>query len=203
MFNNIFDAALYKILVLSRIWRGTGQSNKRYVMLNIIERNEEDLSTLKHGINVFHDALSKVREGETRFHVTDETDTVPDYDLVYMDNMLLFPEQTRAIVRKMTNGGTVYSPFLSYDEDDEENLCLDFLKQFRRIEIESADEYSIVFALVALKHSDIPIYYTDERFGWFLGDSHQLNKVESLPVEKEKNDAPRDEQPLRYGIYGT
>ena len=34
-------------------------------MLNIVERNEEDLTTLKHGENVFHDALSRVPEGES------------------------------------------------------------------------------------------------------------------------------------------
>jgi hypothetical protein len=40
-------------------------------MLRIAERNNDKLRTLKHGDTVFHDALSYVREGENRFHVTD------------------------------------------------------------------------------------------------------------------------------------
>ncbi len=136
-------------------------------MLNFAERNNEELITLKHGINVFHDALAKVAKGETRFHVTDEKGIVPDYDLVYTANMLMFPEQVRAMVIKMTQGGGVYAPFLTYDEEDEENLQIDFLKQFSKIELESADEYSIAVARTALKYTDIPVYYTDEKFDWF------------------------------------
>ena len=47
-------------------------------MLNIVEKSDEQLITLKHGANVFHEALAKVREGEIRFHVTDEKKAVPD-----------------------------------------------------------------------------------------------------------------------------
>ena len=52
-------------------------------MLNITEKSPEALITLCHGTSVFHEALSHIKEGETRFHVTDETGRVPDYDLVY------------------------------------------------------------------------------------------------------------------------
>lgn len=130
-------------------------------MLSIVERNNEELVTLHHGKSVFHDALALVREGEVRFHVTDQEGRVPDYDLVYIENMFLYPEQTRAIIMKMTNGGSTYSPFLFYDEEDDESLCLDFLKQFGKIELETVDEYSVVFAGLVLKHTDIPVYYTD------------------------------------------
>lgn len=33
-------------------------------MLNIAERSNEELIILKHGVNVFHDALCKVKEGK-------------------------------------------------------------------------------------------------------------------------------------------
>lgn len=36
-------------------------------MLNIVERNHEDLVTLKHGTGVFHDALAKVKEAAGLF----------------------------------------------------------------------------------------------------------------------------------------
>ena len=38
------------------------------------------------------------------------------------------------------------------------------IKQFSKIKLESADEYSIAVARVALKYTDIPVYYTDEKF---------------------------------------
>ena len=101
--------------------------------------------------------------------------------------MLLFPEQVRALILKMTQGGAVYAPFLSYDEDDTDNLCIDFLKQFSRIELEGVDEYSVVVARIALRHTDIPVYYTDERMEWFLDKSQQFTKVDSFPDEPEKN----------------
>lgn len=168
-------------------------------MLNITEKNHEDLITLKHGVNVFHDALIKVKEGETRFHVTDETGSVPDYDLVYTANMLLFPEQVRALILKMTNGGSTYAPFLAYNEADEENLCLDFLKQFNRIELLGADEYSIVFARLALKYTDYPIYFTDDRFTWFIEDSDRMHKVDSHPEEHDKTTLRVTNSPFDMG----
>ncbi len=155
-------------------------------MLNIAERSNEELITLKHGINVFHDALARVREGETRFHVTDESGRVPDYDLVYTANMLLFPEQVRALILKMTQGGALYMPFLTYDEEDTDNMCLDFLKQFTKIELENVDEYSVAVARTALRYTDVPVYYADERLEWFLEETPQLNKTGELPEEPDK-----------------
>ena len=100
--------------------------------------------------------------------------------------MLLYPEQVRALILKMTNGGSAYAPFLTYNEEDEENLCLDFLKQFDRIELEGADEYSVVFTRMALKYTDVPIYYTDDRFTWFIEDNERMHKVDSHPEDHEK-----------------
>ena len=49
-------------------------------MLNIVERSDEELMSVKHGRSAFHDALKLVMDGETRVHVTDEEGKVPDYD---------------------------------------------------------------------------------------------------------------------------
>ena len=168
-------------------------------MLNITERSKEELTTLKHRANVFHDALALVKEGESRFHVTDASGMVPDYDLVYTENMLLFPKQTRAIIRRMTNGGSIYGSFLVYDEEDEENLCLDFLKPFQRVEIESADEYSVVFARMVLKYTDIPVFYIDGKFEWFLDRSERIHRIESFPAEKEKTTLRVTSSPFDMG----
>ena len=41
---------------------------------------------------------------------------------------------------------------------------INFLEQYSKIELESADEYSIVVARMAVKYTDVPVYYTDEKF---------------------------------------
>lgn len=76
--------------------RATGEER----MLNIVEKNNEELTVLQHGTNVFHEALELVQEGEIRFHVTDKNGNVPDYDLEYTKNMMLFPEVARKKSRK-------------------------------------------------------------------------------------------------------
>ena len=101
-------------------------------MLNIAERSNEELTTLTHGADVFHKALEKVREGEERFHVTDPAGKVEDYDLTYIDNMRMFPDQILALILKMTNGGRTYATFMTYDEDDTKHICLEFLDQFKK-----------------------------------------------------------------------
>ena len=60
------------------------------------------------------------------------------------------------------------------------------MNQFSKIEIESADEYSAAVAKIALKHTDIPLFYADERLEWFLGETEQMHRVESLPEELDK-----------------
>ena len=94
-------------------------------MLKILEAGKDELTTLCHGPKVFYDALEKVKEGETRFHVSDPEGKVASYDLAYTDNMLLFPENVRGLITKMTNGGAVYAPFMCYDEDDTDNVVYD------------------------------------------------------------------------------
>ena len=154
-------------------------------MLSISEKSDEELTVLHHGKNVFHDAIAKVLQGESRFHVTDESGKIPDYDLVYTTNIMLFPEQVRAVIKKMLQGGAAFSTFLNYDENDEKNLCMDFLKQFKKIEIERADEYSVAVARIALKLTDIPVYYLDEKLSWFVDGHERLHKAEAF-AEKDR-----------------
>ncbi|MCR4655007.1 MAG: hypothetical protein K5770_02060 [Lachnospiraceae bacterium] len=168
-------------------------------MLSILEASHEELTTLKHGPNVFHDALEKVREGEVRFHVKDPEGKTEDYDLAWKDNMLLFPENVRGLILKMTNGGAVYAPFLYYDEEDKDNLCLDFLKQFDRIEMEAIDEYSLGVARIALKYTGLDVYSPDGRIRWFFEDSDRIHVVESLSAEVDKKTLRMTPSPFEMG----
>ncbi len=155
-------------------------------MLNIAERSNEELTTLTHGADVFHKALEKVREGEERFHVTDPAGKVEDYDLTYIDNMRMFPDQILALILKMTNGGRTYATFMTYDEDDTKHICLEFLDQFKKIEIESADEYSVAVARVVLANTSLPIVCSDKRILWFFEESDRIEVVEALSTETDK-----------------
>ena len=168
-------------------------------MLNIIEVSNEELTTLNHSEDVFHKALARVRKGERRFHVTDSSGKVEDYDLAYTDNMMLFPENVRGLILKMTNGGTVYAPFISYNEDDTDNLCLDFLKQYDSIEIESVDEYSIGVARVALKYTNLDVYCPDSRIMWFFDGSERVHIIESLSSEQDKKALRMTPSPFEMG----
>ena len=168
-------------------------------MLNILNTSNEELTTLKHGPKVFYDALEKVKEGEMRFHVSDPEGKAPSYDLAYTDNMLLFPENVRGLITKMTNGGAVYAPFMYYDEDDTDTLCLDFLKQFDRIEIESIDEYSLGVARVAMKYTDLEVFSPDERLLWFFDGEERIHVVESLSSETEKTTLRMTPSPFEMG----
>jgi hypothetical protein len=167
-------------------------------MLRIVKRSDEDFVTLKHGTNVFQDALAEVKNGETRFHVKDPDGIIPDYDLEYIDNMMLFPEQVRGLIIKMSNGGRVYAEFLDYDLDDKDNLCLEFLDQFDRFEIEGLDEYSYGLALVVLKYTDFHIYSVDERIKWFI-DDERIHIVDALPEEREKTTLRVTPSPFEMG----
>ena len=155
-------------------------------MLSIIKRSEENFITLKHSINVFHDALAEVNNGETHFHVVDPDGKIPDYDLTYTDNMMLFPEQVRGIIAKISNGGRVYAEFSDYDETSKDTLCLEFLENFDRIELEAVDEYSIGITRVALLHTDMHIYTPDDRISWFFPDEERIHIIEELPENREK-----------------
>lgn len=46
---------------------------------------------------------------------------------------------------------------------------------------ECVDEYSIVVANIALKHTDIPVYYLDERLLWFVDDNERMHKADEFP----------------------
>lgn len=166
-------------------------------MLSIAEKNNDACTVLTHGDHVFHDALELVKKGETRFHVTGSP--APEYDLVYTENMKLFPRQMLMWIMEITKGTSLYAPFLDYDEKDTANICLEFLKQFRRIEIEKADEYGIVIAGLALQYTDLEVCSADERIRWFIADSDRLRITGELPKESDKEALRITGNPMDFG----
>jgi len=166
-------------------------------MLSIAERSSDACTVLRHGEGVFHEALELVKKGESRFHAEGPDGTA--YDLVYTENMQLFSRQMYMLITQITKGSALYAPFLDYDENDTENICLAFLGQFRRMEIETADEYSIAAARLALRHTDMEIWCRDGRISWFIGESGRLRITEELP-EKGGADILRiTGNPMEFG----
>ncbi len=167
-------------------------------MLQIVEKTGAKNIVLRHSGNVFHDALAFVRQGETQFHV--KRGNGEDYDLSYISNMEVFPEQIRATILESSGGYPVYPEFLDYDEEDEQNLCLDFLHQFDRAEFECLDEYTIAAAKVILKHTDSEVLFLDERARWFLPDSEKLSIVEHFEDEKTDHTLRVTSNPMELGV---
>lgn len=168
-------------------------------MLNILEVGAQELTTLRHGKDVFHAALEKVREGETRFHVRDEEGRVPDYDLAYTENSMLFPEQVRKLIAMMTNGGKTYASFLDYDEEKTDQMCLEFLTHYDKIEVESIDEYSVAVVRAALSLTRLPVFSADARILWFFAESEQLHVVDSLPAAIDPHSLRITPSPFEMG----
>ncbi len=93
-------------------------------MFHILEKQNREATTLKHGENIFHEALSK---GENYFHVV--TDDGKFYDIAYTKNNDLVPEHYRNIKK----GIEIYPSYLNYDENLVETLDLSLLKENSQI----------------------------------------------------------------------
>ena len=144
-------------------------------MLSIAERNGEECTVLTHGSGV------------------------PEYDLVYTENMQLFSKQMYMLIMQITKGSNLYAPFLDYDENDTENICLQFLEQFRRMEIETADEYCVVAARLALRHTNMEIWSKDERIRWFIEDTDRLHITQELPEQSGADTLRITGNPMDFG----
>lgn len=141
-------------------------------MLQIKEISTAQLTTLNHSPRVFHDALALVKKGETRFHVVNPAGE--DYELAYTHNMDLYTDQIKAFIMAMTCDQDLHPDFLDYDEDDKDNLCLEFLSQFDRAEFEWVDEYTVTIARIILKFTNMPVVFKDKRILWFMDEEARL-----------------------------
>ena len=166
-------------------------------MLSIQEKSNEECTVLKHGTDVFHKALELVKKGETRFHVEGFEDIA--YDLVYTENMQLFSRQMYTLIMQITKGHLLYAPFLDYDEEDTDNICLEFFSQFNRMEIPTIDEYCIAAARLALRYTDMEIWSADERIKWFIEDNDRVHITEALPAESGSDTLRITENPMDFG----
>ena len=145
-------------------------------MFSIIGKQNREASTLKHGENIFHEALS---DGENYYHVVTEDGNF--YDIAYRKNLEFVPEK----YRNAKKGIEVYPPYLNYDENDVNTLDLSLLQDVKNIFCHTLNEYSVVIARLALQHTDNEIYFTNPLAKIFLGENPRVHIVENFPALAE------------------
>ena len=128
---------------------------------------DKNYRQLKHGPRVFHEALGHVCSGEQRFVVTDEEERAL-YGLVYEENQAWAEASDQYVHSKLFEEMPLYPPYLTYDEERKESLCLDLFKGCDSVWFEQAGEYSVVLAWILLAYTDKTVYYADRRMEWFL-----------------------------------
>jgi len=141
-------------------------------MFNVLPRADCAATVLRHSDNVFHEAL---RLQENYYHVA--TDKGQEYDLSYVKNNDLVPEN----YRNAKKGIDIYPSYLHYDENNAEALDLSLLEEHPRIFFSSLNEYTIVMARLALKHTHSEIYFLNPLAKVFFAESQRLHIVEKFP----------------------
>ena len=145
-------------------------------MFHILEKQNLPATTLKHGENIFHEALSKC---ENYFHVF--TDDGKFYDIAYTKNNDLVPEK----YRKIKQGFDIYPSYLTYDENSLNMLDLSLLKDHRAVFFHTLNEYAAVMARLAIKHTAVEVYFLNPLAKIFIADSSRLHIVEKFPATDE------------------
>ncbi len=162
-------------------------------MFKIFQRAARDATELKHGANIFHEALNN---GEKYFHVTDGGQR---YDLAYIKNNDMLPEN----YRKVKKGIDVYPSYLNYDENDIENLDLSLLKKNTEIFFHELNEYSVVIARLALEHTNAEIYFLNPLAKIFFIENERLHIVEKFPLANDETLQVIDEPFLTGYLEGN
>lgn len=145
-------------------------------MFDVLEKQNRTATTLKHGENIFHEALSRK---ENYYHVVTEDDRA--YDIAYTKNNDTIPEN----YRKVKAGIEISPSYLSYDENATDTLDLSLLQEVRAVFCHTLNEYSVVIARLALKHTTDEVYFVNPLAKIFLGENPRLHIVEQFPAFDE------------------
>ena len=151
-------------------------------MLNLCEIPENvNYRELRHGDGVFHEALSHVIQGERHFCVTDEKGQAL-YGLVYEENQSWAEASDQYVHSKLFEEMPLYPPYLTYDEERRESLCLDLFKDYDSVWFERANEYSVVLARILLAYTEKTVFYADARMRWFLPEGEASSAGDPLAL---------------------
>lgn len=154
-------------------------------MLEIKEYEKEyNHRTLLHGEDVFHQALSGVLRGETRFHVKNPRGE--DYDLCYVLNQAFAESSPEYPDSPLFHRDPLYPPYLLYDEGDPKRLCFDVFEGFERVWFQEVSEYTVVLTRILLRFTNLPVSFLDQRILWFFPDEERLSVTDTIPSAEEK-----------------
>lgn len=142
-------------------------------MFKIIPKTDCNATTLNHNENIFHDALAKK---ENYYHVI--TKNGKDYDISFVKNDDTMPEHYRNIKK----GLEIYPQYFHYDENATDTLELSLLQDVRYIFCQTLNEYSVVVARLALKHTSAEIYFLNPLADIFFEKNERLHIVEKFPA---------------------
>lgn len=159
-------------------------------MFQILEKQNRPATTLKHSKNIFHEALSKK---ENYFHVV--TNDGKFYDIAYIKNNDTVAEK----YRKIKQGIDIYPSYLTYDENDTDKLDLSLLKDNSAIFFHTLNEYTIVMARLALKHTTSEIYFLNPLAKIFIDENSRLHIVENFPATDENETLQIIDEPFLTG----
>ncbi len=151
----------------------------------LIDRFDENRNfrILKNDRQLFHNALKHVLYGEQRFHVKNEG--APDFDLVYVDNDKRSKSDDSFPDSGFYRDQMMFPPYFFYDEDRTDKINLDLLEGFDEIFFEEVNEYSIVIARLALKHTKLRVTFKDERI-FLMPDLSPKIKLSDKPVTENR-----------------
>ncbi len=131
----------------------------------------QNCRTLRHGPDVFHEALRAMIKGEERFHVLGGPEA---YDLIYIRNQEWAENDKAYPDSPYFRRNPLYPPYPVYDEQDGETLCPDIFQGKTTVYFEQANEYSIVLTGVLLRFTDLTVMFRDQRILWFCPQSDRL-----------------------------
>lgn len=171
-------------------------------------KNNNSIRTLNHSDDVFHEALKYVKQGETEFNVIKNEDT--KYSLSYVNNNEYCFNDPNFPPIPLFKGKEMYPPYLEYDENNIDKLCLDYIKNYNSLIFEQVDEYSVVLTKVVLKTTSNDIYFTDDKIYWFINPNDRIHIISSIDekidnaikVYKSFNDAAiREDYSISFQIF--
>jgi hypothetical protein len=154
-------------------------------MLQIIPYPEKvSYRKIKHGPNVFHDALKGVLQGEKFFQVINPNGD--NYGLHYVANIDWAKKSDMYDKSEHLENYPLYPPYLSYDEEDTSKFSFDIFHNIKKVWFKEANEYTIVVAGIILKHTDMAVSFADERITMFIPESDRLKVSFDEPDTTDK-----------------
>lgn len=140
---------------------------------------------LSQGKDLFHRALSFVFKGEKRFHVINGSGIA--YDLEYIDNQAWAESFASYPDSPLFHRDPLYPPYFFYDEEKEDRLCMDIFEGLESVVFEEVNEYGIVITGILLEHTELKVYWADERIRWFYPKEERIGLIKEMPAKSDKN----------------